>query len=304
MSLNRDPRLTPTRAAPNSAARRTAAPEHITLPPQPQFRDTSASPAPAPGAGARGLLASPAASEPATARNVSTGGGVGVTSLSFKRPRGQTPKTFMQRASGAFRRDSDAGASSRFGRTNTRSIHIAPQDASAWSRTTTQEAKLPSLFPSAPSPKSTPIPTLPFIVLCLVCFGEFSSAGVAGPFLFFQIEGFNVGGEAEVGQWAGIVSAAFFFAQFLTSMLWASMAESHGRRIVLLVSLLGNALTLVLFGMSTNIRMALAIRFAQGLFNGAVGVAKGAVRNICDESNEARAMSVLSFAWGMGGIAG
>ncbi|MCO5593092.1 hypothetical protein L7F22_047098 [Adiantum nelumboides] len=147
-------------------------------------------------------------------------------------------------------------------------------------------------------------PTVPFVVLCLVCFGEFSSAGVAGPFLFFQIESFNVGGEAEVAKWAGIVSAVFFFAQFLTSLLWSSAAQKHGRRAVLLVSLIGNATTLVLFGMSTNLPMAISVRLAQGLFNGAVGVAKGAVRDLTDETNEGRAMGQLGFAWGMGGIVG
>lgn len=73
---------------------------------------------------------------------------------------------------------------------------------------------------------------------------------------------------------------------------------------MLLVSLVGNALSLVLFGMSTNLRMAISVRLAQGLFNGAVGVAKGAVRDLTDETNEGRAMGQLGFAWGMGGIVG
>ncbi|PWN31331.1 uncharacterized protein FA14DRAFT_128358 [Meira miltonrushii] len=171
---------------------------------------------------------------------------------------------------------------------------------SQWER----KPRIPSLMPAKSSPNSTPIPTVPFVVLCLVCFGEFSSAGVAGPFLFFQIESFNVGGEGEVGYWAGVVASVFFFAQFLTSLLWASIAQKHGRRAVLLVSLVGNSISLILFGMSTNLRMAISVRLAQGLFNGAVGVAKGAVRDLTDETNEGRAMAQLGFAWGMGGIVG
>ena len=53
----------------------------------------------------------------------------------------------------------------------------------------------------------TPLPLLPYMVLCLLLFGEFCSAGVSGPFLFFMIEGFGVGDESKVGFWAGIVSA-------------------------------------------------------------------------------------------------
>ena len=162
----------------------------------------------------------------------------------------------------------------------------------------------PMIPPVKTDPYSTPIPTLPFVVLCITIFGEFCSAGVAGPFLFFMIEDFNVGGEADVGFWAGIVASAFFFAQFLTSMLWASVAEKHGRRSVLMVSLVGNAVTLVLFGMATNMPTALSIRLAQGLFNGAVGVAKGAVRDLTDDTNEGRAYAIMGFCWGMGGIIG
>ncbi|MCO5598854.1 hypothetical protein L7F22_052953 [Adiantum nelumboides] len=179
-------------------------------------------------------------------------------------------------------------------------LHGNETDMSQWER----KPRIPSLMPAKSSPNSTPIPTVPFVVLCLVCFGEFSSAGVAGPFLFFQIESFNVGGEGEVGYWAGVVASVFFFAQFLTSLLWASIAQKHGRRAVLLVSLVGNSISLILFGMATNLRMAISVRLAQGLFNGAVGVAKGAVRDLTDETNEGRAMAQLGFAWGMGGIVG
>lgn len=164
---------------------------------------------------------------------------------------------------------------------------------------------IPRMLPSAKAdPFSTPIPALPFIVLCLVCFGEFSSAGVAGPFLFFMIEDFGVGGESDVGFWAGIVSASFFFAQFLTSLMWASVAGKRGRRFVLAISLLGNALTMVLFGTSQNLGSAIFIRLAQGFFNGAVGVAKGAIRDITDDTNEGRAYALMGFCWGMGGIIG
>lgn len=193
-------------------------------------------------------------------------------------------------------------------KTQTLSVHqpIAgdPEDPSSWSFPE-PKPQIPSLLPNEnANPDATPIPLLPFTVLCLVCFGEFSSSGVAGPFLFFMIDSFKVGGESEVGFWAGITSSVFFFAQFLTSLLWASIADRYGRRVVLLASLCGNALTLATFGTSTNLKMALTVRLAQGLFNGAVGVAKGAIRDLTDSTNEGRAYAILGFAWGFGGIAG
>ncbi|CAO1612908.1 unnamed protein product [Sympodiomycopsis kandeliae] len=192
-------------------------------------------------------------------------------------------------------------------RVHTLSVHPPisgdPEDPSSWSFPE-PKPQIPTLLPNPEAPPSNPIPLVPFTVLCLVCFGEFSSAGVAGPFLFFMIESFKVGGESEVGFWAGIVSSVFFFAQFLTSLLWASIAEKYGRRSVLLASLCGNAITLAIFGASTNLKMAITVRLAQGLFNGAVGVAKGAIRDLTDSTNEGRAYAILGFAWGFGGILG
>ncbi|WFD18929.1 hypothetical protein MCAP1_001142 [Malassezia caprae] len=164
---------------------------------------------------------------------------------------------------------------------------------------------MPSILPAIQSaPQSNPLPFIPYTVVCLLIFGEFCSSGVAGPFLFFMLESFQIGDESRVGFWAGIVASTFFFAQFLTSLMWASVAEKHGRRFVLQLSMVGNSLALVAFGLSGNLWAAILFRFAQGFFNGAVGVAKGAVRDLADESNEGRAYAQMGFWWGMGGIVG
>jgi hypothetical protein len=61
-------------------------------------------------------------------------------------------------------------------------------------------------------PQSTPLPTIPIVVLCIAMMGEFLSASVASPFLYFMVESFGVGqgpeggGEAAVGAWSGVVS--------------------------------------------------------------------------------------------------
>lgn len=164
---------------------------------------------------------------------------------------------------------------------------------------------VPSILPVVQTaPDSTPLPTLPYVVLCLLVFGEFSSAGVAGPFLFLMLNDFQVGDEGQIGFWAGILAAVFFFSQFMTSLLWASAAERFGRRLVLQVSLLGSAMSLLAFGTAPNLSLAMLFRFLQGMFNGAVGVAKGSIRDLTDETNESRAYAQMGFWWGMGGIIG
>jgi MFS family permease len=89
------------------------------------------------------------------------------------------------------------------------------------------------------------------------------------------------------------------------------------------VSLLGTAATCVIFGTATSFKEAVAIRLMQGVFAGAIGVARGSVTFITDASNEGRAYAILGyviiccctspwltvcllfrFCWGFGGVAG
>ena len=167
------------------------------------------------------------------------------------------------------------------------------------------QVSVPSILPlKPPSSHSNPIPTLPYTVLCMLIFGEFCSSGVAGPFLFFMLKDYDLGDESRVGFWAGIVASLFFLAQFLTSLMWSSVAEKKGSRFVLRASMIGNSLSLIAFGFAPNLPLAILFRLSQGFFNGAVGVAKGAVRSLTDETNEGRAYAQMGFWWGMGGIVG
>ncbi len=120
--------------------------------------------------------------------------------------------------------------------------------------------------------------------------GEFLSANVSTPFLvdmvksgsslclfswdricILAITGFDIGDTAELGSYTGVIVSAFFITQFITSLLWATVAEKHGNRTVLFISLLGNAITCAVFGTCKSFPQAVVVRLIQGVFNGAVG---------------------------------
>ncbi|EIM88851.1 major facilitator MFS-1 [Stereum hirsutum FP-91666 SS1] len=164
---------------------------------------------------------------------------------------------------------------------------------------------IPSALQQSNESTSTPLPMLSMIVLSIALLGEFLTANVSMPFLLFMVDGFGVlNEEADVGFWTGILVAAFFLTQFMTSLLWATVADKYGRRLVLFVSLLGTSFTCCAFGTSVTLREAIAIRLLQGIFGGAVGVARGCVTVVTDPSNEGRAYAILGFCWGFGGVAG
>ncbi|CUA68131.1 putative peptide/nitrate transporter At3g43790 [Rhizoctonia solani] len=155
-----------------------------------------------------------------------------------------------------------------------------------------------------PSPEATPLPVVPLIVLGIILMGEFLSANVSTPWALFLVESFGTFEPGDIGLWTGILVSVFFVAQFLTSILWSSIAERFGRRIVLVTSLIGSGLTCIAFGMSKSFGFAITVRLLQGAFGGAVGVARGSIASISDSSNEAQAYAILGFCWGLGGVAG
>jgi len=74
--------------------------------------------------------------------------------------------------------------------------------------------------------------------------------------------------------------------------------------LVLVLSLFGSAVTVLIFGTCTSLRQAIVVRLLQGIFAGAVGVARGCVTTVTDVTNEGRAYAIMGFCWGLGGVAG
>ncbi|KAJ3863277.1 hypothetical protein EV359DRAFT_43448 [Lentinula novae-zelandiae] len=165
-------------------------------------------------------------------------------------------------------------------------------------------APIPTVLPSSTQSLNTTLPVLPMSVLSIAMLGEFLSSNVSVPFLLFMVKGFGFSDEAEAAFWTGVLVSMFFLSQFLTSLLWATLAERCGRRFVLVVTLFGSAVSVTAFGLSKSIGQAICIRLVQGVFAGAVGVARGSVVFITDSSNEGRAYAILGFFWGFGGLLG
>lgn len=167
------------------------------------------------------------------------------------------------------------------------------------------KAPIPVALPMSSTAGVTPLPLLPMTVLSVMMLGEFLCANVSAPWVLFMVQSFEISeDEAEVGYWTGVLCSLFFLTQFATSLLWATVAEKYGRRLVLFVSLLGMAISCTLFGTARTYSEASVIRLLQGVFAGAVGVGRSNVASVADSTNEGRAYAIMGFAWGLGGVAG
>ena len=89
------------------------------------------------------------------------------------------------------------------------------------------------------------------------------------PYIYYMIESFDITSDSyQIAIYAGMVTSSFAFAEFSTSVLWGRLSDRIGRKPVLLGGLAGTAVSMTIFGFSTNLPMALIGRALGGFLNG------------------------------------
>jgi MFS family permease len=124
------------------------------------------------------------------------------------------------------------------------------------------------------------------------------------PYLPEMMESFGVP-ENDIARWAGIASATFSICQACTGMFWGAASDKYGRKPMILIGLFNTMLTMLMWGLSTNLTMALASRALQGLGNGNVGILRTTVAELCPwKELQPRAFSIMPLVYTVGAIIG
>jgi MFS family permease len=82
-----------------------------------------------------------------------------------------------------------------------------------------------------------------------------------------MVESFGVK-KRDVARWAGITSAVFSLSQCLTAVLWGRASDRFGRKPTILTGLTCTLIFSLVWGLSTNLPMAIIARALAGAFNG------------------------------------
>lgn len=129
-----------------------------------------------------------------------------------------------------------------------------------------------------------------------------------GSYLFYQLQSFDKTlPDATIAYQAGIINAAFPFAQFLTAMFWGRVADSEygGRKRVIYIGLLGSMCSIIGFGFSQSFPTAVACRCLGGVVNGNIGVMRTMISEIIKEKKyQSRAFLILPMTFNIGVIIG
>lgn len=97
---------------------------------------------------------------------------------------------------------------------------------------------------------------------------------------------------------------AYSLGQFIGAPLWGKISDRYGRRPVLLLSLMGGALSYVMMTTADTIWLLGAARLFGGLMAGNIAVAFAYVGDVVPEAGRPKAMGMLGAAFGLGFIFG
>jgi len=105
------------------------------------------------------------------------------------------------------------------------------------------------------------------LALCRIC--EPIAFMSIFPYIYHMVKDFNLtDDESQISFYAGMVTSAFTFAEFSTSVFWGRLSDKVGRKPVLLMGMAGTGLSVLVFGFSPNLQVALLARALGGFLNG------------------------------------
>lgn len=100
--------------------------------------------------------------------------------------------------------------------------------------------------------------------LCMIGFTA------AFPFLPFFIQELGITDVDEVALWSGIVVSAGSVSMALISPVWGSLADRHGRKLMVERAAFGGAFIMIAMASSATVEQLLVLRIAQGMLTGTV----------------------------------
>jgi DHA1 family tetracycline resistance protein-like MFS transporter len=139
----------------------------------------------------------------------------------------------------------------------------------------------------------------PLLVIFLTIFVNLVGFGIIIPLLPFYAETFGASPLV-----IGLLFASFSLSQLIASPLLGELSDRWGRRPVLILSLIGTAISFAMLAIAQSLQMLFAARIVDGLSGGNITTARAYIADITAEEDRPRAYGFLGAAFGLGFIIG
>ncbi len=124
--------------------------------------------------------------------------------------------------------------------------------------------------------------------------------GMIIPIMPFYIDSFGASGRA-----LGMLMATFAVTQFIFAPVWGSLSDRYGRKPILMIGVLGNAIAQLFFGLSTQLWMLFVARALSGILSSAtLPTAMAYIGDSTSEEERGGGMGMMGAAMGIGMVLG
>lgn len=136
-------------------------------------------------------------------------------------------------------------------------------------------------------------------LLAFVCLIDAIGFGIMIPLIYSYGKKFGLNKET-----LGLLTAAFSMAQFFATPVLGAWSDKIGRKVLLVICLIGTCLSFVLFGLAGSLLMLFLARILDGLTGGDISVAQAMVADISPSVARAKNFGILGSAFGLGYVIG
>jgi len=155
-----------------------------------------------------------------------------------------------------------------------------------------------------PTPREAPNWRQTLWAMVLIQFIMTMAFSVLTPIMPLLLPELGVKSEAGINLWAGILTGSTSFVAAFASPLWGSVADRHGRKMMLLRSSLAIAVFTALMGVAANVWQFFAFRGLMGVFAGFSSAAIALVASQVPEERLGYSLGWLSTGQLVGSLVG
>jgi multidrug resistance protein len=102
----------------------------------------------------------------------------------------------------------------------------------------------------------------------------------------------------------GIAIAVYSFVQFIFNPILGKLSDKHGRKPVIVICLLINAMGYIIFAFTTSYLILIAARVVAGIGGSSISVAQAYIADVTTKETRSKGMGLIGSAFGLGFVFG
>src|SRR6266446_4475162 len=141
----------------------------------------------------------------------------------------------------------------------------------------------------------------PLLVIFITVFIDLVGFGIVIPVLPYYAEGTRFGATPRE---VGLLFASYSVMQLIFAPVLGRLSDKHGRRPILLISLLGTSLGFLILGFAGTLWMLFLGRIIDGISGGNISTAQAYIADVTTKEDRAKGMGLIGAAFGLGFVFG